>query len=267
MGPHASVEIQIDGLEGRRCYATLLSKQESTGPASAWDGYSAPQAYMLEGLDREEASRAFYAFGGYRDPDGYYFLQHVFLVEEGSFRWGYYPPGEFKLLLYFPDTDTLVSGEKLQRYAFDSAYRCALQPDGSLGQFTRTNNPLKQIPSFLLRVAATILLELLAALPFGYFKKRCLPLLIKTNLITQLSLNVLLIFHVHSVGSGASFTLLYVFLELAVLFAETMVYVTGLPARTQEHTAQRRIVCYSVLANAVSFGVGLWLAKLLPFRF
>ena len=36
-GPKPSVNIEIAGIEGEY-YATLLSKEKSTGPASAWDG-------------------------------------------------------------------------------------------------------------------------------------------------------------------------------------------------------------------------------------
>ncbi|MBR6119757.1 MAG: hypothetical protein IKQ04_05500 [Oscillospiraceae bacterium] len=267
MGPHFSVEIRIDGLEGRRCYATLLSRQESTGPASAWDGHSAPYGYLLDGMDREEGLEAFYALGRYQDPDGYYFLKEFFLVEDGSFTWGYFPPDDFKLLLYFPDTGTLTAGEKLERYAFDSAYRCQLQPDGSLGSFTRTNGLTRQIPSFLLRAAATILIELLIAGLFGLVSKASVPLLIKTNLWTQLALNLVLALYSHSFGaSGGMFTAVYVILELTVLAVETAVYVGGLPQRTKRNS-KKLCAVYALAANAASLALGLWLARLLPFKF
>ena len=267
MGPHFSVEIRIDGLEGRSCYATLLSRQESTGPASAWDGHSEPDEYLLDGMDRTEGLEAFYALGRYQDPDGYYFLERFFRVEDGSFTWGYYPPDEFKLLLYFPDTGTLAAGEKLERYAFDSAYRCELRPDGSLGSFTRTNSLPRQIPAFLLRAAATILVELLIAGLFGLVSRASLPLLIQTNLWTQLGLNLVLALYSHSNGSsGAMFIAVYLMLELAVLAVETAVYMGGLPTRTKRDS-RKLCAVYALTANAASFALGLWLARLLPFKF
>lgn len=36
MGPKPSVQIHFIGIEGQTYYATLLSKKESTGPASHW---------------------------------------------------------------------------------------------------------------------------------------------------------------------------------------------------------------------------------------
>ena len=38
MGPKASVRIQFEHMGDELCYGTLLSKEKSTGPASAWDG-------------------------------------------------------------------------------------------------------------------------------------------------------------------------------------------------------------------------------------
>ena len=37
MGPKASVRIQFEHMGDELCYGTLLSKEKSTGPASAWE--------------------------------------------------------------------------------------------------------------------------------------------------------------------------------------------------------------------------------------
>ena len=36
--------------------------------------------------------------------------------------WTYYPPGDFKILLYYPETETFVSSGIYARYAFDTYY-------------------------------------------------------------------------------------------------------------------------------------------------
>ena len=38
MGPKPSVQITFKGLGDELCYGTLLSKDISTGPSTAWDG-------------------------------------------------------------------------------------------------------------------------------------------------------------------------------------------------------------------------------------
>ena len=52
MGPKASVRIQFEHMGDELCYGTLLSKEKSTGPASAWDGRteSAQKEYMDPGI-------------------------------------------------------------------------------------------------------------------------------------------------------------------------------------------------------------------------
>ena len=64
MGPKASVRIQFEHMGDELCYGTLLSKEKSTGPASAWDGRmeSAPKEYMDPGI--------WEIFVNYKDPDG-----------------------------------------------------------------------------------------------------------------------------------------------------------------------------------------------------
>ena len=71
MGPKASVRIQFEHMGDELCYGTLLSKEKSTGPASAWDGRteSAQKEYMDPDI--------WEIFVNYKDPDGYYFLQRL----------------------------------------------------------------------------------------------------------------------------------------------------------------------------------------------
>ena len=264
MGPKPSVKVTIEGLEGRRCYATLLAVEESTGPYSA----SSLPYEMPSDSDSSEYAQAFRAFAEYRDPDGLYFLCTAFDASGGSFSWGYYPPYRFRVALYFPDSGELVTGELLERYAFSSSFRASLQPDGSLSPFEKTSSPVDQLPAFLLRVAATILIELLIAGLFGYWKKSAVPVLLRTNLATQLLLNAALALIAHSRGpSGFLFVGGYLFLELLVFGVEAAVYCRKLPDCCPDHPGKARALLYAFAANAASFALGLWLAKLLPFMF
>ena len=49
MGPKASVRIQFEHMGDELCYGTLLSKEKSTGPASAWDGRTESAQKELHG--------------------------------------------------------------------------------------------------------------------------------------------------------------------------------------------------------------------------
>ena len=59
VGPKPSVHITFEDLEDEICYGTLLSKNDSTGPSSAWDGIEANarhnenEGYGYSNLDYE----------------------------------------------------------------------------------------------------------------------------------------------------------------------------------------------------------------------
>lgn len=120
MGPKPSVVIDFKGLEDENYYVTLLSKTDSTGPYSAIT--KGPGYTMYESGD--EDYDVFLKFAGYEDGDGYYFLQYFKNCGDSHrFAWTYYPPVNFKILVYFPDYDAFaVSAEAYERYAFDSYY-------------------------------------------------------------------------------------------------------------------------------------------------
>ncbi|NLG36379.1 MAG: hypothetical protein GX549_00090, partial [Clostridiales bacterium] len=112
IGPKPSVVVDFDGLDTHTYYATLLSRQRTTGP------YSAPGrdgAYLHYNKDDEDYG-IFLKFTEYEDADGYYFLQFFSdCTQTHRFSWTYYPPREFKILLYFPETDSFVVSDKYER--------------------------------------------------------------------------------------------------------------------------------------------------------
>ena len=113
MGPKPSIVIDINDEED--CYATLLSKQEVSGPYVAYDLYG-KQIFGGE-MDEE----IFAAFSTYEDVDGYHFMQLVWNLNEGNINWNYYPPDEFKVLLYYPQSDTYKISDSYDTYAFNSS--------------------------------------------------------------------------------------------------------------------------------------------------
>lgn len=74
MGPKPSVHIQFENMDDELCYGTLLCENESTGPASIFDGSKEharikekyPDSYYFE-------EKIWKAFVEYQDEDGYYF--------------------------------------------------------------------------------------------------------------------------------------------------------------------------------------------------
>lgn len=259
MGPKPSVVIDFKGLEGTTYYATLLSSVASTGPYSAIDRQEAHALYGKSDGDSE----IFLKFAEYRDSDGYYFLQYFEeCTRTRRFSWTYHPPQSFKLLLYFPETDRfVVSGERYERYAFDSYFTAELSDTGlsAVRSYDYTNETL----SLLARIVLTLLIELVIALPFGFRQKRQLRFIVVVNIVTQVALNLALNLINYHAGP-LSFTVFYVILEFVVFLIEAALYTQFLDKYGKKEIGVWAPGVYSLTANAASFALGLWLAHLIP---
>ena len=162
MGPKPSVEVAFEGISGEKAYATLLSKESPWGPYSAWDGHRE--------ADKGDAPEVWEKFVRYKDPDRFFFLQTYNECVEGlPLIWGYWPPDTFKILVYFPGTDTFVASGIQERYAFESYFQCFVSQGGMLVRSSYDYG--RGFAAAALRALLTLLIELAVALPFGYREK------------------------------------------------------------------------------------------------
>ena len=261
MGPKPSVRIEFTGIEGETYFGTLLSKHESTGPASAWNGSPEYALYM----PGDEGYEIWLKFVEYEDIDGYYFLQEWWdCSETNQLNWTYYPPSPFKILLYFPETDTFYISEVYERYAFDSYFTVDLSDyHADPIMASKSYDYTWEIISLVVRIILTILLELGIALLFGYWEKKVLGLIAVVNLITQVTLNVAL--NIINYNSGSMmFTFSYVLFEILVFAIEAVAYAALLRRFSGKEQKKGKAVGYAFVANASSFAFGLWLAHLIP---
>jgi len=266
-GPKPSVNISFSGLDNITYYVTLLSKTDSTGPYSS---YEKDSDRWEEG---DEDYDIFKKFLSYKDTDGYYFLQYFKKCSENSsFKWGYYPPSDFKILIYFPDIDTFaVSSEAYQRYAFDSYYKIDLSKTAISASKIPINFSAEEdyhysgeARSMLARIVITIVLELIVALLFKYRTMRHIAVISITNVITQTMLNLLLNL-VNYNRPHRVFVLYYALIELVVFLIEAKVYSALFSCweRNGEGAAGHP-AAYAFVANAASFAAGIWLARFIP---
>ena len=270
MGPKPSVRIQFKNMGDDLCYGTLLSKEKCTGPARVWDGTARNE--QLYDLDRD----IWKAFVDYKDPDGYYFLQRGWTVSEtGEIAWTYYPPGNFKILLYYPETKTFVSSGIYERYAFDTYYTVdmegvrigSVEYNEDLSTNERINayrsyNYRKELLSLAVRILLTIAIEMAVALLFGFLQKKQLKILALVNITTQLLLNLLLNI-IHYNAGPLIFIISYVFFEVIVFALEAGLY-CKLLKKVSEKEENWYYILYSFVANSASFWVGYYLATVLP---
>ena len=261
MGPKPSVRIEFTGIEGETYYGTLLSLRDSTGPASAWNG-NPDYAHYHPG---DEGYEIWQKFVEYEDSDGYYFLQEWWdCSDSNQLNWTYYPPTSFKILLYFPETDTFYVSPVYERYAFDSYFTVDLSDyDTDPIMAHQSYDYTWEIISLIARIILTIALELGIALLFGYREKKVLRFLAVVNILTQVTLNVAL--NVINYNSGAlTFTFSYVLLEILVFAIEATVYAALLKKFSSKAQKKGRAVGYAFIANTASFALGLWLAHIIP---
>ncbi|MCB6990062.1 hypothetical protein LI187_06060 [bacterium 210820-DFI.6.38] len=270
MGPKPSVRIQFKNMGDDLCYGTLLSREKHAGPARVWDGTA--RLAQLYDLDRS----IWKAFVDYKDSDGYYFLQRGWTVSEtGEIAWTYYPPENFKILLYYPETETFVSSGSYERYAFDTYYTVdmegvrigSVEYNENLSTNERINayrsyNYRKELLSLAVRILLTIAIEMAVALLFGFRQKKQLQILALVNITTQLLLNLLLNI-IHYNAGPLAFITSYVFFEVIVFVLEAGLY-CRLLKKVSERKENWYYVLYSFVANSASFWVGYYLATVLP---
>lgn len=274
-GPKPSVVVTVRGLDGRACYGTLLSKEESNGPASAY--VPGTDRYVDEGGGGEEVWQA---FQDYQDPDGFYFLQWTFDVgDDGVLDWTYYPPDTFKVALYFPDTGAILTSGVLERTAFETRYTVDLagvdlsgQPARALPVGEGSNGapaqptpelPVEEddtlaaaLPGVALRLVVTVVVELAVMWAFGYRERGLMAFALVVNVVTQALLNAGLAVAGHY-GGPAREMLALARGEALVFAAEAALFAWWFGRHDPKGRPRRRAVACALVANAASLAVGL----------
>ncbi len=259
MGPKPSLIVEFENMGDEPCYGTLLSEDEYFGPYSVWDG-DEEHIYNYD-LDLDIWRK----FAEYKDVDGFVFLQTGWnLKDEPRISWTYYPPAVFKILLYYPETDTFIVSDVYERYAFDSYFTVnmeSIDPSAIEGeQITayRSYDYGREVGSLILRIILTVVIEMLVALIFGFVEKRQLVFLASVNIVTQIILNILL--NVINYNSG-EFALIfyYVIFELAIFAIEAIAYSIFLKKLSIKQHPSWVYVTYALIANALSFILGMYM--------
>lgn len=254
MGPKPSVNITFKNMDNTLCYATLLSRDESTGPYSKWDGNE--ENIQNGDIDIE----IWLAFAEYQDKDGYCFLQEAWKVSDTKkLNWDYYPPDNFKILLYYPAEDSFVVSEIYESYAFKSYFTIDMNDDSGALKATKSYNYTGEIVSFFVRASITLLIEFGFAVIFGFMDKKFILPIIIINSITQIGLNIALNIMSYQNGWMAMWIFAYIPLEIAVFVIETLFYCIYFPLSAKEKVSIIKLILYSLVANIASFIFGCFL--------
>ena len=290
-GPKPSASFSFTGMPDEDYYVTMLSRVDTYGPHRVHQPGGEIPGYVLEQGEQDPAYPAWQKFVDYKDPDGYYFLEDLFEQCHGDDEagWRYFPPEQFKLLLYFPESDTFLCSPVTARYAFDSVYRLDLGgkspaeiaaltltgPDGdpipsSAGEITldKADGSHQQIVGFFGRLGITLVIELALAWGWKYRKGSQLLFIGVANLITQCLLNASLLYWGARETSRGAIIFWYILLELAITGIEAAAYAYLLPGTDRKGPAVRRhAALYALSANLLSFLGGLALSEVFPILF
>ena len=266
MGPKPSVNINVNNLEkDQEVYITLLSKEESTGPFSKDTELQSYEDYLEVGFKK---------FKSIEDKDGYYFLGNLDLLKgNGIYSWSYYPPENFKIALYFPDENLVLISKPYSRYAFNSNFKLNYKDlnlkdevyyfDNEI-EVTKYREINKEIKSFLLRLVLTIIIEYLVALAMFRPTKYQTELIIKTNVLTQILLNLAISLILYFYGFIAFF-IIFIPCEIAVFIIEGVIYKRRLNQNLPENKKPAMPMLYSFIANLLSAGAGYYLVRYFEF--
>ncbi len=260
--PKPTVIVTFEHMGEELCYGTLLSSRETAGPHRVWEGDS------YEERQEDEDFEIWKAFVEYRDADGYYFLQTFWKCSETKrISWTYYPPHSFKILLYYPERNEFAVSGIYERYAFHSYFSVDMSGNQMDVQPTllakKSYNYTWELVSLLLRIVITIALELGVALLFRIRRKNHLLIILCTNAVTQIILNVALNL-ISFFEGGFMLLLLYLPLEILVFLVEAVVYAVALRKPKEDQVPVWKSILYAFAANALSFGAGFGLALALP---
>lgn len=266
MGPKPSVNIEVNNLkENQEVYITLLSKEESTGPFSKDTELQSHEDYLEEGFNK---------FKSIEDKDGYYFLGNLDLLKgNGTYSWSYYPPQDFKIALYFPEQNLVLISKPYSRYAFNSNFKLNYKDmdlkdevyyfDNEIS-ITKVRDINKEIKSFLLRLVLTIIIEYLVALAMFTPTKYQTKLIIKTNIFTQVLLNLAISLILYFYGFLA-FAIIFIPCEIAVFIIEGVIYKKRLNQNLPENKKPAMPMLYAFIANLISAGTGYYLVRYFEF--
>lgn len=263
-GPKPTVTVEFINMGNKICYGTLLYEHESTGPASAWnvEEDDIPQ-YPEDSMDM----KVWRAFTQYKDNDGFFYLQRHWLCSSTkTIDWNYYPPSPFKILLYYPDTDTFAVSDIYERNAFNSKFVADMTDidtdlPGQTVHFTAKEEYYGEIwetGPMLLRILITIVIEIAAALLFGFRKAYMLVTIISANIITQTGMNIILSL-IRVRGNPITAIFLIIITEIIIFITEAVIYNVVFRKKSGDKISVMKTSAYALTANLASFLPGLFI--------
>ncbi|MDO5713279.1 MAG: hypothetical protein Q4Q07_02490 [Tissierellia bacterium] len=252
IGPKPTLTIIFQG-NSKDFIVTALSKEKSTGPFGVEDGYN---------------NDMYLPFQTFQDADGYYFIEEfseaIDTKEKNHELYaGYYPPRDFKLLMYRKDIDTYAISEVLKAKYFNSKFTIdckkidwktrgsgntvIIPKDGIKFENNMNSLTFFDISPYLLRLIMTILVEgVIAVFLFNIKELEKLKVIAIANLLTQSCLTLCLYLAYLYFGSLLVFLLFFI-LEFIIFLVEGSIY--------KKRNITPKPYLYAFIANLCTLGL------------
>lgn len=156
-------------------------------------------------------------------------------------------PEKFKVILVEKSGKVTVSEDIVKRKAFEST----VYYDYATNRLWETSAILAYVKQFIFTFTVTLIVEGIILILFRFSLKKSWKPFVVVNLITQILLTVIVFSFMYFAGAMAAF-LIYIPFEILIFIMESKLYKKYLC----EHSIRRRI-CYALVANMVSFVLGL----------
>ena len=258
-GPKPAVYITLNDFPDDEIYVSLLSSNASNGPY---------QSLTDEEINQDYYSEMDHKFYEYSKTQDFFFWGGTKKITKSDnvYSWTYYPPNRFKIICYIESIDRfVVSDEILERYAFSSYFKLdVVNKDGTyvITNIKKNYNYFLEIVNLLLRIVLTFAIELTIAYFLFHFKDKTFVVIVLTNLITQVGLNVFLNLTCYNYGILETI-IYYIIFEILIFIVEALIYSISFKKINSEYKIGK-IILYALLSNALSFIFGYLIIRYVP---
>ena len=247
MGPKPCIYVKFENIGNRTVYASFYALDGGPSPVSYGDWEEVPEEIQKVFLDYSVTEEA-------------RFVEDIWIIneEKSIMECGYMPPDKYKLVVYIPEENEILESDFYTRDRFEEKYITDIsQTDEKLILKEEEYNYSGDVLAAILRVILTVIIELAIAFLFMIRGKKSVIIIVVTNVVTQLYLNINLLMASYR-GGGAPFNiLLYFIIETVIFFVEAFVYIIALRKVNDPPIGAFRAIAYALVANLITFIAGL----------
>ena len=256
VGPKPSLEIIVKGMDNGDYWLDLLVTDKSE---YSWLELSHEERERVKKLAEYVDEEGFHSalLGGTRVPLFGELKGEKNSDNTYSHNFSYIgTPGIFKIAILTED-NTLIISDLIHRKHFNSIVEFDLRDEVLQGDIVVSAGQAKEISpilrmsfGFISRLLLTLAIEIGIALLFGFTIKNSGKILLKTNIFTQVLLNIAILWMNLSYGLLIAL-LVFLLMEIFIIIFETIIYAKYL---TEKPIGRR--IAYGILANIASLVVG-----------